>query len=45
MPIYGPIPTGFPYDDTQYEVFTYDLAYAETILDAAGSSDNTTVLH
>ena len=36
MPIYGPIPTGFPYDDTQYEVFTYDLAYAETILDAAG---------
>ena len=36
MPIYGPIPTGFPYDDTQYEVFTYDLAYAEDILDAAG---------
>ena len=36
MPIYGPIPTGFPYDDTQYEVFTYDLAYAETILDTAG---------
>ena len=36
MPIYGPIPTGFPYDDTQYEVFTYDLAYAEQILDAAG---------
>jgi len=35
-PIYGPIPTGFPYDDTQYEVFTYDLAYAEEILDAAG---------
>ncbi len=36
MPIYGPIPTGFPYDDTQYEVFTYDLAYAEQILDDAG---------
>ncbi len=36
IPIYGPIPTGFPYDDTQYEVFTYDLAYAETILDDAG---------
>ena len=36
MPIYGPIPTGFPYDDTQYEVFTYDLDYAESVLDAAG---------
>ncbi|MGB1801747.1 MAG: ABC transporter substrate-binding protein [Candidatus Thalassarchaeaceae archaeon] len=36
IPIYGPIPTGFPYDDTQYEVFTYDLEYAETILDDAG---------
>ena len=36
IPIYGPIPTGFPYDDTQYEVFTYDLAYAESILDDAG---------
>ena len=36
IPIYGPIPTGFPYDDTQYEVFTYDLAYAEQILDDAG---------
>tara|TARA_B100001939_G_scaffold40028_1_gene31162 strand:- start:5457 stop:7439 length:1983 start_codon:yes stop_codon:yes gene_type:complete len=36
MPIYGPIPTGFPYDDTQYEVFTYDLSYAESVLDAAG---------
>ena len=36
VPIYGPIPTGFPYDDTQYEVFTYDLANAESILDAAG---------
>ena len=35
-PIYGPIPTGFPYDDTQYEVFTYDLAYAEQILEEAG---------
>ena len=35
-PIYGPIPTGFPYDDTQYEVFTYDLDYAEQILDDAG---------
>ncbi len=36
MPIYGPIPTGFPYDETQYEVFSYDLAYAEQILDDAG---------
>ena len=36
IPIYGPIPTGFPYDDTQYEVFTYDLAYAEQVLDDAG---------
>ncbi|HIM13523.1 MAG TPA: hypothetical protein EYJ03_02615, partial [Candidatus Poseidoniales archaeon] len=35
-PQYGPIPTGFLYADTQYEVFTYDLAYAEQLLEDAG---------
>ncbi len=35
-PQYGPIPTGFLYAGTQYEVFTYDLANAEQILEDAG---------
>jgi ABC-type transport system substrate-binding protein/ABC-type branched-subunit amino acid transport system substrate-binding protein len=35
-PYYGPIPAGFLYSETQYEVFTYDLEYAESVLDAAG---------
>ena len=35
-PQYGPIPTGFLYADTQYEVFTYNLALAEQILEEAG---------
>ena len=35
-PQYGPIPTGFLYAHTQYEVFTYDLANAEQILEEAG---------
>ena len=35
-PQYGPIPTGFLYAGTQYEVFTYDLANAEAILENAG---------
>ena len=35
-PAYGPIPQGFPYDDTAQETFTYDLPYAESVLDAAG---------
>ena len=35
-PQYGPIPTGFLYAETQYEVFTYDLANAEAILENAG---------
>ncbi|MEC7708318.1 MAG: ABC transporter substrate-binding protein, partial [Candidatus Thermoplasmatota archaeon] len=35
-PAFGPIPQGFPYDDTASETFTYDLAYAEQILDNAG---------
>jgi peptide/nickel transport system substrate-binding protein len=35
-PYYGPIPAGFLYAETQYEVFTYDLEYAESVLDAAG---------
>ena len=35
-PQYGPIPTGFLYAGTQYEVFTYDLANAEQILEEAG---------
>jgi len=35
-PQYGPIPTGFLYAGTQYEVFTYDIAGAEAILEEAG---------
>ena len=35
-PQYGPIPTGFLYAGTQYEVFSYDLANAEQILEEAG---------
>jgi peptide/nickel transport system substrate-binding protein len=35
-PQYGPIPAGFLYAGTQYEVFTYDLANAEQILEDAG---------
>ncbi|MFL2532692.1 MAG: ABC transporter substrate-binding protein [Candidatus Thalassarchaeum sp.] len=35
-PQYGPIPTGFLYAGTQYEVFTYDIAGAEQILEDAG---------
>jgi ABC-type transport system substrate-binding protein len=35
-PQYGPIPTGFLYADTQYETFTYNLAYAEQLLEDAG---------
>jgi len=35
-PQYGPIPTGFLYADTQTETFTYDLAYAEQLLEDAG---------
>ena len=35
-PQYGPIPTGFLYADTQSETFTYDLTYAEQLLEDAG---------
>ena len=35
-PQYGPIPTGFLFAETQYEVFTYDIAGAEQILEEAG---------
>jgi peptide/nickel transport system substrate-binding protein len=35
-PQYGPIPTGFLYADTQTETFTYDLTYAEQLLEDAG---------
>ena len=35
-PVYGPIPNGFLYDESQYEVFTYDLTYAEQLLEDAG---------
>ena len=35
-PQYGPIPAGFLYAGTQYEVFTYNLANAEQILEDAG---------
>ncbi len=35
-PQYGPIPAGFLYADTQYETFTYDLVYAEQLLEDAG---------
>ena len=35
-PQYGPIPTGFLFAETQYEVFTYDIAGAEQILEDAG---------
>ena len=35
-PQYGPIPAGFLYADTQYEAFTYDLVYAEQLLEDAG---------
>jgi len=35
-PQYGPIPTGFLYAGTQYEVFTYDITGAEAILEEAG---------
>ena len=35
-PVYGPIPNGFLYDESQYEVFTYDLTYAESLLEDAG---------
>jgi len=35
-PQYGPIPTGFLYAHTQYEVFTYQIAHAEQILEDAG---------
>jgi len=35
-PQYGPIPTGFLYAHTQYEVFTYNIAHAEQILEDAG---------
>ncbi|MBM47439.1 MAG: hypothetical protein CMB35_02330 [Euryarchaeota archaeon] len=33
---YGPIPTGFLYDWTQYEAFTYNLTYSEETLENAG---------
>ncbi len=35
-PVYGPIPNGFLYDESQYEVFTYDLTHAEQLLEDAG---------
>ena len=35
-PQYGPIPTGFLFAETQYEVFTYDIEGAEQILEEAG---------
>jgi peptide/nickel transport system substrate-binding protein len=35
-PQYGPIPTGFLFAETQYEVFSYDIAGAEQILEEAG---------
>jgi len=35
-PVYGPIPNGFLYDESQYEVFTYDLSHAEQLLEDAG---------
>ena len=35
-PQYGPIPTGFLFAETQYEVFSYDIAGAEQILEDAG---------
>ncbi len=37
-PQYGPIPAGFLYADTKYETFTYDLVYAEQLLEDAGFS-------
>jgi len=36
IPLYGPIPTGMPFVETQQQMFTYDLAAAASILDAAG---------
>ena len=35
-PVYGPIPNGFLYDETQSQVFDYDLAVAEQALQDAG---------
>ena len=35
-PLYGPIPAGFLFAETQYEVFMYDLTYAEGLLEDAG---------
>jgi len=35
-PQYGPIPTGFLYDWTQYQVFNYNLTYSEQLLEDAG---------
>jgi len=35
-PVYGPIPNGFLYDETQSQVFSYDLTIAEQTLEDAG---------
>ena len=35
-PVYGPIPNGFLYDETQSQVFSYDLTVAEQTLEDAG---------
>lgn len=35
-PVYGPIPNGFLFADTQSQVFEYDLDYSEQLLEDAG---------